>query len=146
MSRLGDILLRVALALPMAYLVCHLWGFRSYHNATSVRFAEAVAVPALGLLVGCFLVISSSRARWPWLVVAVGALWLPFGLNWLLYGRLGHLWPWYPGWLIPEPWTWRYTYLDYVLGYAAPGVYALLLAMAFLLRAGPVLKRRRASA
>ena len=132
-GRLGDILVRVALALPMAYLVYHLWEFRgpSYH-VNGVRFAEALVLPALGLLVGCVLVLSGRRTRWPWLIVAAGSLWLPFGLNWLLFGRLGYPWPWHPGWPPPVPLLWPYRYQDFLLGYAVPGVYALLLALGML--------------
>ena len=146
MSRIGDILVRIALALPMAYLLFHLWEFRgpSYH-VSGARFAVALVLPTLGLLVGCVLVLWGRRDRWPWLIVAAGSLWLPFGLTWLLFGRLGYPWPWHPGSPPPVPFPWHYWYQDVVLGYAVPGVYALLLALGFLLRAGQALGNRRAS-
>lgn len=85
-GRLGDMLLRVALALPLAYLLYHLWQFQSpsYHNVSGVRFAEALALPAVSLLVGCVLVLSGRPTRWPWLIVAAGSVWLPFAVDWLL--------------------------------------------------------------
>ena len=145
-ARLGDILLRVALALPLAYLVDHvrgIFGFGPYFPFTGGdpwRFIVGFKLPAVGLLFGCVLVLSGWRARWPWLVAAASALWLPFGMNWAADGRLDSPWPLGMPTFLPQT---TFAHWDTVLSFSALWVYALLLALAMLLGPGQ-LRRGRA--
>jgi hypothetical protein len=109
MRRLSGILLRVALALPMAYGAWSLGQFMT----NLVAYSGYVIVP--GLVLGCVLVLTGLKARWPWCIVAASGLWLAylfvssyrfFGLGYLLR----HL---------PAP--------------VVVGVYAIILALAFIL-------------
>lgn len=85
-----------------------------------VRAMAVVGLPALGLLMGCVLVVSASRAKWAWSAVAASGLWLVFACVTTAYAEI-HL-PLHGEsvWLLSTD--------------AAMGTYALLLALAFLLR------------
>ncbi len=140
-ARFGDVLLRVALALPLVYLVDHvrgIFGFGPYFLFTGGdpwQFTVGLKLPAVGLSFGCVLVLSGWRARWPWLIVAASALWLPFGTNLVAMNRLAYPWPLGNPVFLPGA---TFAYWDTVFSFTALWVYALLLALAMLLGSGPL--------
>lgn len=80
---------------------------------------HAYLPPALGLLFGCALVLGGWTARWAWGVVAASGLWTVF-LMVYEYSRL----------LIGlgAGWVYHYYYAQ-----TAIGIYAFILALAFIL-------------
>ena len=76
MQELGSLVLRIALAVPMAYetyvIVEGRWdslqgGVPAFHVVIS-------ALPGLGFPLGCVLVIALPRVRWAWWAVAASGL------------------------------------------------------------------------
>ena len=136
MSRVADILLRIALAVPMGYLVYqthHYLGVGIGFGPSFVFFGGphwwgvALGLPVLGILFGCVVVVSGWRARWPWAVVAASSLWFAFGWKSALSGHLAYPW---------QPW-------GYSKDLVAMDAYTLLLAIGLLLGAGSVVKHGR---
>lgn len=132
MGRIGDIFLRIALALPMAWLSYYAWsnwglGLNlGFYAAGPWWFALTLGLPVLGFLLGCVLALSGSRARWLWVIVVVSGLWLPFGLSWASIGHLSGYWPWWGM-------TWPSGIPHEAVGTFALDVYAILLALGFVL-------------
>jgi hypothetical protein len=108
--------LRTALALPLAYEAYRLLVFAvraDSWDALSLLANKSVSLlPALALGLGCVLALLDRGSRWLWLVPAVGGAWLIFVD---LYQWRGVAAPWRPS-------------VD-----LAMGLYAVLLAVAFLL-------------
>jgi hypothetical protein len=108
--------LRVALALPLAFEAYRLVGFVVRSEAPPLTLLIGMGVwllPALVLAAACLLLFVAPHGRRLWYVVAVSGLWLIF-LD--LYSWHGIVAP-----------SWRPS-VDF-----AAGLYAALLALAFLL-------------
>lgn len=123
MSRLSSLALRIVLAVPLAYQAYRIGeGTRRSLHLDLAAFPLVVwALVALGLLLGCVLVIALPRARWAWSAVAASGLLVLLPslatADMILRGQLlqqGHS-------------TWSAWLQD-----AAIGAYAVLLASAFL--------------
>jgi hypothetical protein len=105
----------VALAVPLLY-GAWLLGF-TLRIAPLGRFYDYL--PALGLLFGCVLLLGGWNAHWAWGVVAASGLWtvslLVYDYTRLLTGHGPH-------------WVYRFYYAQ-----TAIGIYAFILALAFIL-------------
>jgi len=116
MHGVSGAVLRIALVLPMAYeayrlVALGLLGFagESWSVALLLWVAVLCGLPALGLLIGCAFVVARWSAPWVWWVVAVCGPWIVYSAS---VAESGGLRP---------------------SAGAVNGVYAFLLAVAFLL-------------
>ena len=114
MDRSSRILLRVALAVPMLYGA---WSLRPVLPQTTLGVLY-VSLPALGLLLGCALLVGDWRARWAWGIVAASGLWITFAFLYT-YSRLFDM-------------HGDRLLLHRFPAEAAFGVYAFILALAFI--------------
>ena len=116
MRSINVTVLRVALALPLAFEACWLVGFVVGADRRPLNLLIALGVwllPALGLGAGCLLIFIAPRGHRLWYAVAASGLWLIF-LD---------LYSWHD---IIAP-SWRPS-VEFVVG-----LYAVLLALAFVL-------------
>jgi hypothetical protein len=119
MQRLGGFVVRIALAVPMAYEAYGIGeaNWRGLHVGVPAFPLVVWTLVALGLLLGCVLVIALPRARWAWSAVAAsGLVVLLVSLAVADMILQGHL---------PDESWW-------FLSHAVIGAYAVLLASAFL--------------
>lgn len=80
MLKLSGFVLRIALAVPMAYETYRI-GENHWHALQAGVPAFRIvlsALPVFGLPLGCVLVIALPHARWTWLAVAADGLFLLF--------------------------------------------------------------------
>ena len=116
MRDVNTMVLRIALALPLAYEAYRLAGFAvradSWDALSLVANKSVSLLPALAFGLACVLVLLDRGWRWPWLVPAAGGVWLVFVD---LYQWRGVAAPWRPS-------------VDFAMG-----LYVVLLAVAFLL-------------
>lgn len=81
MKKLSGFVVRIALAVPMAYETYRIGEgqWHALHEGVPPFQVVVSALPALGVPLGCVLLIALPHARWAWLAVAASGLLLLSG-------------------------------------------------------------------
>ena len=126
MNDVNATVLRTALALPLAFEAYHLVGFVARADGRPLILLISLGawlLPATGLFAACILIFIAPRGRRLWYLVAASGAWLVI-LELYVWHALGLSYPWRPS-------------VEF-----AVGLYAVLLALAFLLGRLPAGSRR----